>query len=71
VHGLRDEHPGTIDQDLPEFVIAESDGQPDRHHRVDGDAVVFFNFRGDRAIEITRAFVEETSQVRPRAPRPR
>jgi 2,3-bisphosphoglycerate-independent phosphoglycerate mutase len=24
----------------------------------DGDSVVFFNFRGDRAIEITRAFVE-------------
>ncbi|HOX53191.1 MAG TPA: 2,3-bisphosphoglycerate-independent phosphoglycerate mutase, partial [Fibrobacteria bacterium] len=26
---------------------------------VDGDAVVFFNFRGDRAIEISRAFTEE------------
>ena len=25
---------------------------------VDGDSVVFYNFRGDRAIEITRAFVE-------------
>ena len=25
---------------------------------VDGDAVVFFNFRGDRAIEISRAFTE-------------
>ena len=25
---------------------------------VDGDSVVFFNFRGDRAIEISRAFTE-------------
>jgi 2,3-bisphosphoglycerate-independent phosphoglycerate mutase len=56
VNGLRAQHPGTIDQDLPEFVIAE-DGQPIGTIE-DGDAVVFFNFRGDRAIEITRAFVE-------------
>ncbi len=56
VHGLREQNPGTIDQDLPEFVIAEN-GQPIGTIE-DGDAVVFFNFRGDRAIEITRAFVE-------------
>ena len=56
VHGLRAQHPGTIDQDLSEFVIAES-GQPIGTIE-DGDAVVFFNFRGDRAIEITRAFEE-------------
>jgi 2,3-bisphosphoglycerate-independent phosphoglycerate mutase len=48
--------PGTIDQDLPPFVIAEA-GQPVGTIE-DGDAVVFFNFRGDRAIEITRAFEE-------------
>ena len=41
----------------------------------DGDAVVFFNFRGDRAIEITRAFVEETAfdkfdRCAPRSPTP-
>ncbi len=47
-----------IDQDLPGFVIA-ADGQP-VGRIVDGDAVVFFNFRGDRAIEITRAFTEAT-----------
>jgi len=57
VNGLRAAHPGTIDQDLPEFVIAEH-GQP-IGTIADGDAVVFYNFRGDRAIEITRAFVEE------------
>jgi 2,3-bisphosphoglycerate-independent phosphoglycerate mutase len=56
VNGLRASHPGTIDQDLPEFVIAEN-GQPIGTIE-DGDAVVFYNFRGDRAIEITRAFVE-------------
>ena len=56
VNGLREKHPGTIDQDLPEFVIAEN-GQPIGTIE-DGDAVVFYNFRGDRAIEITRAFVE-------------
>ncbi len=57
VHGLRARHPGTIDQDLPEFVIAE-DGKPIGTIE-DGDSVVFYNFRGDRAIEITRAFVED------------
>ncbi|MCU0874466.1 MAG: 2,3-bisphosphoglycerate-independent phosphoglycerate mutase [Pirellulaceae bacterium] len=46
-----------IDQDLPGFVIAR-DGRP-VGTIVDGDAVVFFNFRGDRAIEISRAFTEE------------
>ncbi|PIY29233.1 MAG: 2,3-bisphosphoglycerate-independent phosphoglycerate mutase [Comamonadaceae bacterium CG_4_9_14_3_um_filter_60_33] len=56
VNGLRASHPGTIDQDLPEFVIAEH-GEPIGTIE-DGDSVVFFNFRGDRAIEITRAFVE-------------
>jgi 2,3-bisphosphoglycerate-independent phosphoglycerate mutase len=45
------------DQYLPEFVIADSDGQPVGPIR-DGDGVVFFNFRGDRAMEISRAFCE-------------
>ncbi len=53
---LRREFPGTIDQDLPPFVIADH-GKPVGSIE-DGDAVVFFNFRGDRAIEITRAFEE-------------
>ncbi|MBO4229692.1 MAG: 2,3-bisphosphoglycerate-independent phosphoglycerate mutase [Clostridia bacterium] len=48
---------GAIDQDLPPFVIAE-DGVPVGTVR-DGDSVVFYNFRGDRAIEISRAFDEE------------
>ena len=56
VEALRKSHPGTIDQDLPPFVVAD-DGRPIGPIE-DGDAVVFFNFRGDRAIEITRAFEE-------------
>lgn len=54
---LRKQNPGTIDQDLPPFVIADN-GNPIGKIE-DGDSVVFFNFRGDRALEITRAFVEE------------
>ncbi len=57
VKGLRAKFPGTIDQDLPPFVIAR-DGKPVGTVE-DGDAVVFYNFRGDRAIEITRAFEED------------
>jgi 2,3-bisphosphoglycerate-independent phosphoglycerate mutase len=44
VQALRAEHPGVIDQDLPPFVVAPATPI------VDGDAVVLFNFRGDRAI---------------------
>jgi 2,3-bisphosphoglycerate-independent phosphoglycerate mutase len=54
IKALRAKFPGTIDQDLPPFVIARG-GQPVGTIE-DGDAVVFFNFRGDRAIEITLAF---------------
>ena len=43
-----------IDQDLPPFVIAK-DGQPVGTVE-DGDSVIFFNFRGDRSIEISKAF---------------
>ena len=43
-----------IDQDLPPFVIAEN-GKPVGTVQ-DGDSVVFFNFRGDRAIEISKTF---------------
>ena len=43
-----------IDQDLPPFVIAEN-GAPVGTIN-DGDSVIFFNFRGDRAIEISKAF---------------
>jgi 2,3-bisphosphoglycerate-independent phosphoglycerate mutase len=57
INTLRSEIKNVIDQDLPAFVIAK-DGKP-VGPIVDGDSVVFFNFRGDRAIEISRAFEEE------------
>ena len=57
IKALRLEFPGTIDQDLPPFIIAK-DGKPVGTIE-DGDSVVFYNFRGDRAIEITRAFEED------------
>ena len=45
---------GAIDQDIPPFII-EKDGQP-LGPIMDGDSVILYNFRGDRALEITEAF---------------
>ena len=45
---------GKIDQDIDPFVIAEN-GTPVGTME-DGDSVIFFNFRGDRSIEISKAF---------------
>ena len=45
----------TGDQNLAEFVVVDDDGNPVGAMR-DGDAVVVFNFRGDRAIEISQAY---------------
>ena len=45
---------GVVDQDLPGFVIAK-DGTPVGTIE-DGDSVILFNFRGDRAQEISLAF---------------
>jgi 2,3-bisphosphoglycerate-independent phosphoglycerate mutase len=56
IETCRAEQPEVSDQFLPPFVVVE-DGRPVGPIR-DGDAVVFFNFRGDRALEISRAFEE-------------
>lgn len=45
---------GCSDQDLPGFVIAK-DGKAVGTIE-DGDSVILYNFRGDRAIEISKAF---------------
>ena len=45
---------GCIDQDLPAFVVARN-GQPVAKI-ANGDSVILFNFRGDRAQEISLAF---------------
>ncbi|MFC2972031.1 2,3-bisphosphoglycerate-independent phosphoglycerate mutase [Azotobacter bryophylli] len=52
-----------------EFVGATTVGEPVRVE--DGDAVVFMNFRADRARELTRAFVEPDFQGFARARQPR
>ena len=45
------------DQYLGEFVVVDDAGLPVGEIH-DGDAVILFNFRGDRAIEISRAYEE-------------
>ena len=67
VETLREETEA-IDQDLPPFVIAEN-GTP-VGPVTDGDSVIFFNFRGDRALEITSAFEEDDFDKFDRGRRP-
>ena len=54
VETYRKEQPGLQDQYMPPFVIAEN-GQPIGTIN-DGDALIYLDFRADRAIEITQAF---------------
>ncbi|MDR3303341.1 MAG: 2,3-bisphosphoglycerate-independent phosphoglycerate mutase, partial [Treponema sp.] len=68
VETYRKEIPGIIDQDLKDFVVAES-GKPIGTIE-DGDSVVYFNFRGDRALEMTAAFEEERFDKFDRGRRP-
>ena len=68
IESLRKAKPGVIDQDLPAFVISEK-GQP-IGKIVDHDSVIFFNFRGDRSIEMTRAFDDDNVAEFDRSPRP-
>ncbi|MDJ0975583.1 MAG: 2,3-bisphosphoglycerate-independent phosphoglycerate mutase [Planctomycetota bacterium] len=68
IRALREAHPGTIDQDLPSFVVA-ADGEPVGRIQ-DGDGVIFFNFRGDRAIELSRAFEDDDFDAFERVGRP-
>ena len=59
IETYRSEQPGVIDQDLPGFVIAEN-GTPVGPMK-DGDSVILFNFRGDRALELSMAFDGDAS----------
>jgi 2,3-bisphosphoglycerate-independent phosphoglycerate mutase len=68
IETLRSEHPGVIDQDLPAFIIAR-DNKP-IGPILENDSVIFFNFRGDRAIEMTQAFEDEAFDKFPRGPKP-
>jgi len=68
IETFRAEKPGILDQDLPPFVI-ERDGKV-AGPIVDGDSVIFFNFRGDRALEITKAFEADELSEFDRSPKP-
>jgi 2,3-bisphosphoglycerate-independent phosphoglycerate mutase len=54
---MYEEDPEITDQYLPSFVVAEN-GTPIGTIE-DNDSVIFFNFRGDRAIEISMAFEQD------------
>jgi 2,3-bisphosphoglycerate-independent phosphoglycerate mutase len=71
VETYRREIPGIIDQDLKEFVVVEKEGGAPIGTIQDGDSVVYFNFRGDRALEITAAFEEEAFDKFDRDRRPK
>jgi len=66
---FRREDPGAIDQFLPQFVVVDESGDPVGPVR-DGDSVIFFNFRGDRGIEISRAFEQDDFTFFDRGRRP-
>jgi 2,3-bisphosphoglycerate-independent phosphoglycerate mutase len=65
IETLYTEDPKSDDQWIPPFVVGDYDGMHD------GDAVILFNFRGDRAIEISRAFEEESFTPFVRVPHPK
>jgi len=68
IQSYYDEDPNCTDQYMDSFVI-ERDGEPVGTIE-DGDAVILFNFRGDRAIEISRAFDDEQFTAFDRVRRP-
>ena len=57
---LRAELPDLSDQVVPPYVVADESGAP-CGPIVDGDSVVLYNFRGDRAIEVSMAFESDAS----------
>ena len=54
IETFRIESPGILDQDLPPFVIKQNERAVGPI--LDGDSVILFNYRGDRALELTKAF---------------
>jgi 2,3-bisphosphoglycerate-independent phosphoglycerate mutase len=63
------EFPEGTDQDIPAFVVCDDQGQPIGPMR-DGDALVLYNYRGDRAMEISRALEQGHFDEFDRGPRP-
>lgn len=66
---LRSEDPGVSDQYLPSFTIVDDNGAPVGAMNAH-DAVVLFNFRGDRMVEIYRALTEDGLTTFARGPLP-
>ena len=58
------------DQYLDCFVIADPETEEPIGRMADGDAVIMFNFRGDRAIEISQAYEDDDFTVFDRGDRP-
>lgn len=63
-------NPTADDQWIPPFVVVDAQGQPLGPIR-DGDSVLCFNFRGDRALQISRAFEDDALTAFDRGVRPR
>ncbi len=66
IETYRREIPGVTDQYLPPFVVGEA-GSPGEKMAED-DSVILFNFRGDRAIELSLAFDDEAFDKFDRGP---
>lgn len=58
VETFRKEDSRVDDQWLPEFVVVGEDGQP-VGRMCDGDSVIFWNFRADRAIQFSEMMMSE------------
>ncbi|MCH8170672.1 MAG: 2,3-bisphosphoglycerate-independent phosphoglycerate mutase [Bacteroidetes bacterium] len=69
INTFYNEDENIIDQYLDSFVIVDDNKQPVGKIK-DGDSVVFFNFRGDRAIEISKAFEDDYFNYFGRVERP-
>jgi 2,3-bisphosphoglycerate-independent phosphoglycerate mutase len=69
VKSFYEEDPNITDQYLQAFVVVNREGRPVGPIRA-GDVVINFNFRGDRAIEISRAFTEKDFREFDRGPLP-
>ncbi len=69
IETFRREIPGVGDQNLPAFAVTDAEGRPIGPIQ-DGAGVIFFNFRGDRAIEICRAFEQDDFPFFDRGRRP-
>jgi 2,3-bisphosphoglycerate-independent phosphoglycerate mutase len=58
VQTMYEEDPNITDQYLESFVVVDDNEKPVGRIK-SGDAVIFMNFRGDRAIEISQAFEDK------------